>query len=988
MTILKPNIDQVLKKGLTLQLGIILMLFSLTTSGQRYAFEQFGIEDGLPSTELMDLVQTRDGVLWIATVGSLVQYDGQSFSTFSQNDSLCSTRIISLMEDSKGRLWCGGYDNGFSVIERGQIVDLPIDSGMTPNEMGKVKGFVEDRLGHIWMFSYENIFIYKDNRIFNLTEKLGIKIYHPTHGISTRDGNIWVNHAMGVLRFDPEDYSYKNFETRTLHESKMLFEDQEGTIWCASDYMHRLDGEKMEQVPGFYTDYKYTVIAENAGDRLWFGGSYGRLTTYDLASGRIRNLSQENGLPVSDIKDILVDREGNAWIATDGDGLLKFRSYLFTYFDEREDLPSKKVTGFVVNADSSVWCSSFKGMFRIKNDEVVEVVQEEHLGVIWGITGDPYGNIWMATQFGVVRYSDGKLHKIVHQPNPDNVFYCVYHDPLSDKVYFGGEKSLVEYDIQSETYVFYVLDRHIGEDDLHYGIHDITRVNDSLLALVTFLEQPLLFSEGRFYEFDALESQRLFLAALDIGENKALFGNKGNLFRYDHKKAELSSYSGADFPEFDGFNSFLRDGDQLWIGSNNAISRFDMKAIEKGQDTEYETWNVKDGFINGEVFEDAMARDRSGAIWLGTSMGIVKFDPTEIRRNQVEPTISINNIELFAQPVEWKGVSDSIHQGIGWHPEFSHDKNHITFNIQAVSLSDPHKIRYRYKLEGFDKDWSAPTFSSRTVYSYLPPGNYTFLAMAENGSGVWNSEPVKYALVINAPWWQKWWFIAISGLLVQVIFILIYYSRVAKERQKMRKQEELTQQLINAQEQERRRISGELHDGVGQSLVSIRNMLVKNNGHLPREAIDSTIEEVRSISRNLHPFQLERLGLTKAIRAIVDQTEKVTDIFFSHEIETIDGLFPPEMEINLYRIVQECLNNIARHSGAEAAKVSVQKHPDQLVMTVQDNGKGFDASRLQGTTVSLGLTTLQERIKFLKGYLSFESAPNKGSKFIFTIPLK
>ena len=193
--------------------------------------------------------------------------------------------------------------------------------------------------------------------------------------------------------------------------------------------------------------------------------------------------------------------------------------------------------------------------------------------------------------------------------------------------------------------------------------------------------------------------------------------------------------------------------------------------------------------------------------------------------------------------------------------------------------------------------------------------------------------------------------------------------------------------LLYAQEEERKRIARDLHDGVGQSLLLIKKQLesTTTDALSNQELIASTLHEVRSISQDLHPFQLEKFGLTITLKNIVEKVEQSTDIFISHDIEDIDGLLPKNSEINLYRTIQETINNIIKHSKATAAKMSVHKLENIIEIVIQDNGKGFDGGE-KAESRSMGLRTMKERVSSLGGKIEIESILSKGTTISITVP--
>ena len=217
-------------------------------------------------------------------------------------------------------------------------------------------------------------------------------------------------------------------------------------------------------------------------------------------------------------------------------------------------------------------------------------------------------------------------------------------------------------------------------------------------------------------------------------------------------------------------------------------------------------------------------------------------------------------------------------------------------------------------------------------------------------------------------------------------FVSFYFNKIRRERND---KIAFAEALIFAQEEERKRIARDLHDGVGQSLLLIKKQLSSTHEVTTenQQLISDTLDEVRSISQDLHPFQLEKFGLTAAVNEVIHKVEKSTDLFVSKEMDNIDKLLDDKSEINLFRTIQESLNNIVKHSEATAAKISIQKQEKNLLIIIQDNGKGFDHELKIVTSKSLGLRTMFERIAAIGGQLKIERGQPKGTKINIQVPL-
>jgi len=225
---------------------------------------------------------------------------------------------------------------------------------------------------------------------------------------------------------------------------------------------------------------------------------------------------------------------------------------------------------------------------------------------------------------------------------------------------------------------------------------------------------------------------------------------------------------------------------------------------------------------------------------------------------------------------------------------------------------------------------------------------------------------------------------AIVGVLTFIVIIL-YRNHLSMQNRK-RLIEGFSQKLLHFQENERKRISENLHDGVGQQLLVIKNRLVSTDDEDTKKLLDDAIEEIRSISRDLHPVLLKELGVTKAIKYTINRIDKNTKLFITSDIDNIDDKISKENEVNIFRIVQESISNILKHANADAAKITIKNNPKNIKISIRDNGIGFDFSEKYLNAKSLGLKTLMERTRFLNGQMKVTSKEDSGTLLEFQIP--
>jgi signal transduction histidine kinase len=224
--------------------------------------------------------------------------------------------------------------------------------------------------------------------------------------------------------------------------------------------------------------------------------------------------------------------------------------------------------------------------------------------------------------------------------------------------------------------------------------------------------------------------------------------------------------------------------------------------------------------------------------------------------------------------------------------------------------------------------------------------------------------------------------------------------RISKLEKEKAAHEEFSKRLIQSQENERKRIASELHDSLGQNLLIIKNravmgMRAKANNTQGEQlkqislAATSAIDEVRRTSYNLHPYQLERLGLTKTLKSILSNIDNSSEVNFNESIDNIDGLFKKENEINIYRAIQECINNVIKHSDANNAVIEVKKNEGDIEINISDDGKGFDTNCIYADhdpAKGFGIKNISRRVNIINGSFNVNSSPGKGTKININIP--
>ena len=251
-------------------------------------------------------------------------------------------------------------------------------------------------------------------------------------------------------------------------------------------------------------------------------------------------------------------------------------------------------------------------------------------------------------------------------------------------------------------------------------------------------------------------------------------------------------------------------------------------------------------------------------------------------------------------------------------------------------------------------------------------------------------------ITIAPPFWRTRWFMLLVIGLIATLGVFAYRRRISQLKKDQRAQEAFSRQLIESQESDRKRIASELHDSIGQNLLVIKNRAVMalNGAGDPERArkqldeisatASQSINEVRDIAYDLHPYQLDKLGLTKAIEEMLKRVSDASGIHISQSIEPLDGVFTKEVEINLFRIVQEGVNNIVKHSQATNASVTIEKRLPFVHVNISDDGSGFPGDSV--TETGLGLKGMRERVRILGGRFTINSSASEGATITVILP--
>jgi signal transduction histidine kinase len=427
----------------------------------------------------------------------------------------------------------------------------------------------------------------------------------------------------------------------------------------------------------------------------------------------------------------------------------------------------------------------------------------------------------------------------------------------------------------------------------------------------------------------------------------------------------------------------------LWLGTERGIDF--IKFDEEYHIKQVKNFGKYDGFLGIETNHNAIAKDSKGNFWIGTVKGIYTFNPHNFKINTNPPMISLTGLKLYYEKPDWTKYSGKIDNwnGIPDQIKIPFNKNHLTFNFQGINFQNPGQVQYSYKLQNFDEKWSPITDSREAVYANIPPGEYTFMVKSSNEDGVWNTKPVQFSFIVNAPFWMQWWFLALILILLLILSKLVYDHLVQRKLKRL-----LTIEKIKSEEADKIRkvVAKDFHDEMGNHLagISILVQLLKRKVTLQSLEIEEIVEKIDKSSRTLFN------GTKNFIWSIEPKNDKLyemflyikdfgEDLFDNTEISFYMDIthlrnnclkLPPGWSRHIVLIIKEALTNCMKHAECKNVWVFVKMEGYSIKLTIRDDGHGFCMESLKLKNSGIGL----ENMKFRAGKLDFSLEIKKGEK--------
>ena len=952
----------------------LFLLFAHAVVSAQFHFDVWTADGGLPQNIVRGIRQSADGYLWLATLDGLVRFDGVRFVTYNKANSpgIASNRFGSMVQTSDGDLWLVAEGSGITRLHNGSFESYGAERGIPS---GMASGINADHAGHVWILAANRILLWQPQagRFAEVDSPTSLQF---TPSMWT-NGGFWARDGRSILVFesgkltrypippalqaqkiwgagiDPDKSFF--METRNELQARVFpaghtgpafvvgpqtttWRDRTGHVWTMPlGFELRRYLDDVANLPG--GRIAFNCFLEDRQGNLWLGTEGQGL--YRFKRQVIKSYSVEDGLPSRLVYPVLGLRNGDILAGVWGGGISRFHAGQFVTFAAKRGKLGSAATALFEDRDGQVWVGNGDALGILRRGRMLAVAQPAIPAgsTVQAIQQSPDGTLWFGTSHGLIRFAHGQTHTYTHQDG------LATDDVRS--LYWSSDGNL-----------------WIG------GYGGLSRMHGDQFE--------------RWSEADGLPSNTV----------RSLYEDRrGTLWigTYDHG---LGRFANGRFTRYDTTNGLYDDGvfgiledsrGNLWISSNRgiysvALGQLDALAEGRKDAVTSVPYGKGDGMLNiecnGGVWPSG-AKAPDGKLWFPTQDGLAVVDPESVHLDSTPPPVVIESAKVDGDPAS---LVSSLRVPVG--------RTFLEIGYTSTSFIKPLQIHFKYRLNGLESNWNDAGTRRTAYYSHVPPGSYTFQVVAGNSDGVWNNVGQSLAVVVLPPFYGTWWFETAVACILILLLTLAWNRRAARFQRQAAQQQAFSTQLITSQEAERKRLAAELHDGVGQRLVVIRQLAqqlqVKSHagryepellGELSVET-KAAIQETREISYGLRPFQLDRLGLTKSIAGLIRSSTQASGIKVLSELDDIDEFFPESRRIDMFRIVQECFNNILKHSHATEVSVNLQRMPGRLILSIEDNGEGFPTSEggsVDGT--GFGLHGMRERANLLGGKLSIQSVP-------------
>ena len=747
--------------------GLILFFVSAHFA-QEYRFNQYTSENGISQNFIYSIHQDAQGYLWIGTGEGLSRFDGKNFKNYTVANGLAEDVITSSFEADNGTVWFGHNEGGITKFKDGEFKTITSKSA---HVTGKINSFTQAGKSIFFVSQNQGVFKIENDNIyfigkFEKSNFFCLESFDDTHIlIGTDEGDILIQEKEGSWNKTASNHE-ENWVSAMAASNEpgiILIGTKEGQLFKSRIFEGKIQfslwNNEME-----FSDYQIQHITQDKNGNIWLG-TFGQglikleVNTTKNSGIEIIGYNEKTGLSSNFVQSAFQDREGNIWIGTFGKGLYRLIDDFFTFY--KNDLnPTNE------NNITAIWKQGNTKCYGLENGLVINRPKEDTEWYLFnsenGFVNDKVSclfhqneSLWIGTEkrgLYLLNLIDFRIDKI-DMPYGSLVNHINQITVADSMAWIATEGGLVVYNIKEKSSS--LLDTQIGL--AHNSIKSVYRDEKGKIWLGTKSRFLFCLTNQTVEEFEI--TTRGELEIIDIAEDR-----KGNIWlatsEYGIYKMEVDEF--IHYSTQDGLKSNYCytlskavNGD-IWVGHRGGLSRISTS------DYSIQTYDHESG-IDAQINYRSDFIDDKGNLWFGSDKGAIQYNPQKDENQAIAPVINLLSVKIgekLYRPEE--------------EPQISYDQYRIEFDFIGISFDEPDEVTYRYKLVGHDEVYSNPTKETTVAYSKIKDGDYTFEVISCNSKNECNSQAAEFSFSIGIPFWKAWWFyLLVLSCMVLIVYVLI-----------------------------------------------------------------------------------------------------------------------------------------------------------------------------------------------------------------------
>ncbi len=987
-------------------------LFFLTATwisllGQ-YNFIKYSLQEGLPQSQVFTGFQDSKGYLWFGTQGGGVsRFDGEGFENFTTKHGLPSNYIKSISQDNIGNIWVGS-NSGIAYLD-GERFHSIYATDSSSIDVNKIISLPDSSL---WVATEKGIYQYKNHELQKLEINKGLDNIGVNDFLVDED-DIWIATNNGVWLIGDKVKRFTQRDGLTGNLNVSLLKDKEGNIWVATYdgglSIYNKDKHSFTVFKGITNIKNPLFIYENHDNHIWIGSRNYGIYNYNPKDSTWNIINQHQGLPHNHIRNIFRDKWDNTWICTSGGGVAKYLGQFFAHYDMNNGLAGKFIYALENdNEGNLLFSTSNNGLMSYDGFGFHKYTADSNYINVKAKTifKDHIGNIWIGTQGkGLVKIDTGGQRKIFTTDNglTSNLIQNITEDNSGNIWIATNDQGItrissINNTIKSDSsnldiiYRFRTYTREDGLPDMY--ISTLKKSKDGHIWFGTKLGNLGYFEDDfiaeTFNQESGIPKMSIRSIAFDIYHNIWLGTAGGGLFIANSKLKDISfSPMNSEFELYsDNIYSLLFDPEgNLWVGSESGVDKIDLNDASIVRNITH--FGRNEGFHGIETCQDAALVGLNGVLWFGTMNGLMNHMPGHQLNTIDTPIIHFKDISLFYKPISNTEYKEYINSdgSLNHNLSLPYNKNHLNFEFKAININNAKNIKYKWKLQGSEKEWSPLSEKTSVDYSNLPAGNYCFEVMAVSNKGV-PSNTIQSCFSIKKPFWKLIWVQLLFGLvLISMIGYLFWRWKLRIESNELQKRTQLEMQN-NVLQLEQKALQLQMNPHfIFNALNSIQSLIATNENRAARVQISNFATLMRGILLN---SRREKISLAEEINVLekylqMEQFCQKTPFEFTISVDK--NLEPDDIDLPPM-ILQPYVENAIIHGISHLQKsgklkiefISQELASGQqlLVCTITDNGVGRKKSNeLRQSTKpghqSISMDVTKDRLNALRGTETYKA---------------